>query len=74
MTLSRTRGHCFKITVRNSRINARQHFLQSELFLLGITYQQLSLLHRQSVYLKRVAEIDLSSFLTIKLQITMYKI
>ena len=24
--LSRTRGYCFKITVPNSRINARQHF------------------------------------------------
>ena len=30
--------------------------LQSEFFLLGITYQQLSLLHRLSVYLKNVSQ------------------
>ena len=41
--------------------------LQFELFLLGIIYQQLSLLHRLSVYLKKsVSEIDPSSFLTIE--------
>ena len=66
--LSRIRGHCFKVTVPNSRINVRQHFFAVRV-IPAWNYLPTTLVTSSSVCLfkKRVSEIDLSSFLTIKL-------
>ena len=66
--LSRTRGHCFKITVHNSSINARQLFF-AVLVIPAWNYLPTTVVTSPSVciFKKRVSEIDLSSFLTIKL-------
>ena len=66
--LSRTRGHCFKITVPNSRINARQHFFAVR-DIPAWNYLPTTVVTSPSVciFKKRVSEIALSSFLTIKL-------
>ena len=66
--LSRTRGHCFKITVPNSSINARQHFFAVRV-IPAWNYLPTIVVTSQLVciFKKRVSEIDLSSFLTIKI-------
>ena len=66
--LSRTRGHCFKITVPNSRINARQHLFEVRV-IPAWNYLPTTVVTSPSVciFKKRVSEIDLSSFLTIKI-------
>ena len=66
--LSRTRGHCFKIAVPNSRINARQDFFAVPVF-PAWNYLPTTVVTSPSVciFKKRVSEIDRSSFLTIKL-------
>ena len=66
--LSRTRGHCFKITVPNSRINAHQHFFAVPV-IPAWNYLSTTVVTSPSVciFKKRVSEIDLSSFLSTKI-------
>ena len=66
--LSRTRGHCFKITVPNSRINARQHFFAVRI-IPAWNYLTTTVVTSPSIYIfkKRVSEKDHSSFLSIKI-------
>ena len=62
--LCRTRGHCFKITVPNSGINARQHVFAVRV-IPAWNYLPTTIVTSPSVciFKKRVSEIDLSSFL-----------
>ena len=55
--LSRTRGHCFTITVPNSRINARQHFFAVRVIPAWNYLPTTVVTYRQSVYLNNVSEI-----------------
>ena len=66
--LSRTRGHCFKITDPNSCINARQHFFAVPV-IPAWNYLPTTVITSPSVciFKKRVSEIDLNSFLKIRI-------
>ena len=66
--LSRTRGHRFKITVPNNRINARQHFFAGRV-ISAWNYLPTPVITAPSVciFKKHVSEIDLNSLLTIKI-------